>query len=219
VNRRRWLLFGLALTLVAACTSTAAVLTRDGGDAAAAPDSPLLVAPSTSAATTAAPTSTTLPPLPVPDRPPEDPYADVPVTQIGAIHIPKIGLQHAIYEGVWLTVLDHGPGHWPNSAMPGARGNTVFPGHRVTHSHPFLDLDQLAPGDQIVFQMPEADIVYEVRETIIVQPNDMWVIDQTETPTVTLIACHPKHSAAQRIVVKGDLVANIPKAAPEGETT
>ena len=31
------------------------------------------------------------------------------------------------------------------------------------------------------------------------------------TPTVTLIACHPKHSAAQRIVVKGSLIADIPR--------
>jgi len=30
------------------------------------------------------------------------------------------------------------------------------------------------------------------------------------TPTVTLIACHPKHSAAQRLVVKGTLIADIP---------
>ena len=51
---------------------------------------------------------------------------------------------------------------------------------------------------------------------MIVKPTDMWVIDQTETPTVTLIACHPKHSAAQRIVVKGKLVASIPEALHAG---
>ena len=104
-----------------------------------------------------------------------------------------------------------GPGHWPGTAMPGQVGNTVLPGHRVTHSHPFLNLDQLAKGDQVVFQMPEADYVYQVVETIIVKPTDMWVVDQGTTPTFTLIACHPKHSAAQRIVVKGDLIASMPK--------
>jgi sortase A len=220
VTRRRWVFLGLALTLAAACTSTTVALTRDGNEAAAVGDSPVLT-PSSAAprSTVAATTTTTLAPLPVPDAPPADPYEAVPVTQIGAIYIPKIGLQHAIYEGVWLTVLDEGPGHWPNSALPGERGNTVFPGHRVTHSHPFLDLDQLAPGDQIIFQMPDADDVYEVTETMIVKPTDMWVIDQTEEPTVTLIACHPKHSAAQRIVVKGKLVASIPKAAPGARTS
>jgi sortase A len=218
VTPRRWVLLAFAFTLVAACTGATVVMTRDDDGAAAVSESPVLTPSSTSPPTTAAATTTTLPPLPVPDAPPADPYEAVPVTQIGAISIPKIGLQHAIYEGVWLTVLDEGPGHWPNSALPGQRGNTVFPGHRVTHSHPFLDLDQLAPGDQIVFQMPDADDVYEVTETLIVKPTDMWVLDQTEEATVTLIACHPKHSAAQRIVVKGKLVASIPKSPGAGAT-
>jgi len=65
---------------------------------------------------------------------PSDPYADVPIVQVGTISIPKIGLVHPMYEGVWLTVLDHGPGHWPGSAEPGQRGNTVVDGHRVTET-------------------------------------------------------------------------------------
>jgi sortase A len=204
VSRKRWVACGIALALVSAAGVTTALVERDDNTAVAQADSPVLEAPTTS---TIAPTTTTVAPLPVPDPPPSDPYADVPVTQIGTISIPKIGLNHPIYEGIWLTVIDHGPGHWPNTAMPGRRGNTVFPGHRVTHSHPFLDLDKLAPGDQIIFHMADGDHVYAVRQTIIVKPTDMWVIDQTETPTVTLIACHPKHSAAERIVVKGDLVS------------
>jgi sortase A len=58
--------------------------------------------------------------------------------------------------------------------------------------------------------MPGHDCVYSVTGTQIVTPTDLWVIDPTPKPTVTLIACHPKHSAAQRIVVKGDLIADIP---------
>jgi sortase A len=62
----------------------------------------------------------------------------------------------------------------------------------------------------VIFQMPDADHVYVVRDTLIVEPNELWVVDPTETPTMTLIACHPKGSAAQRIVVKGDLVTTVP---------
>jgi sortase A len=96
--------------------------------------------------------------------------------------------------------------------MPCKRGNTVFPGHRVTHSHPFLDIDQLRPGDHIIFHMPDRDCVYSVTGTQIVYPEDVWVTDPTPKPTATIIACHPKHSAAQRIVVKGDLIGDIPRA-------
>ncbi len=149
--------------------------------------------------------------LPQPEPAPKDPYAPTPIVQIGVIDIPKIGLVHPVYEGITLTVIDHGPGHWPGSAMPCQIGNAVFPGHRVTHSHPFLNLDLLSPGDQIVFRMPGRDCVYAVTGTQIVRPKDIWVTDPTPTPTVTLIACHPKHSAAQRIVVKGKLIGVIPR--------
>ena len=131
--------------------------------------------------------------------------------QIGTIEIPKIGLVHPIFEGVWLTVVDHGPGHWPGSARPGQIGNAVFAGHRVTHTHPFLDLDQLALGDKVIFNMPKKVFTYAVTSITIVQPDELSITDPTRTPTMTLFACNPKHSAAQRIVVKGKLVSSRPE--------
>jgi sortase A len=164
--------------------------------------------------TTAAPTTTKPPPttttlrLPQPTPPPLNPYAAVPITQIGTISIPKIGLVHPIFEGVWLTVVDHGPGHWPGSAMPGRIGNSVFAGHRVTHTHPFYDLDLLAPGDRVIFDMPYGTYTYAVTTITIVLPDQLSITDPTRTPTITLFACNPKHSAAQRIVVKGKLISS-----------
>src|SRR5437899_2520141 len=153
-------------------------------------------------------------PSPGPAAAPTGPYAALPVRQTGVIEIPRIGLVHPIYEGIWLTVIDHGPGHWPGTALPGRLGNAVFPGHRVTHTHPFLDLDLLRPGDSIIFEMPYGTYTYVVRDTIIVRPTDTWVVDQHRDREVTLIACHPKHSAAERIVVQGVLVRSQPKGTP-----
>jgi sortase A len=211
---KRWIALLIALGIViAAALTTAAVM--NNGDSRSTDDSPLLVASTTipRTSTTHAATTTTvdLAKLPHPDPPPGDPYAATPIVQIGSIEIPKIGLIHAVFEGITLTVIDHGPGHWPGSAMPCQAGNTVFPGHRVTHTHPFLNLDLLSPGDQIVFHMPGRDCVYKVTGTQIVDPSALSVTDPTATPSVTLIACHPKHSAAQRIVVKGTLAAVIPR--------
>jgi sortase A len=219
-QRRRFAVVAGIVALVAgACASTAIVITR----ADARDDDPSMasavvstVASSTTLPPTTAkraPVTTTTVPLPVPEAPPADPYANVPVTQIGTIEIPKIGLVHPVYEGITLTVIDHGPGHWPGSAMPGHLGNAVFPGHRVTHTHPFLNLDLLAPGDEVIFHMADGDFTYAVTGTQIVTPKDLWVVDQTREKTMTLIACHPKHSAAQRIVVKGKLVRSTPSAA------
>jgi sortase A len=212
MTRKRLIAALSALGIVIAAALTTAAVVNSGG-ARSTDDSPLLAPATTTTVltTTTHKTTTTfdMSKLPHPFPPPADPYAPGPVIQIGAIEIPKIGLIHAVYEGITLTVIDHGPGHWPGSALPCQAGNTVFPGHRVTHSHPFLNLDLLSPGDQIVFHMPGRDCVYKVSGTQIVQPSALSVTDPTRTPTVTLIACHPKHSAAQRIVVTGKLVADI----------
>ncbi|HEV7523419.1 MAG TPA: class E sortase [Acidimicrobiia bacterium] len=211
---KRWIaLLSVLGILIAAALTTAAVMNRSDGRSSE--DSPLLVAPTTTkpivrSTTTHTATTVDLAKLPHPDAPPADPYAATPIVQIGSIQIPKIGLLHAVFEGITLTVIDHGPGHWPGSALPCQAGNAVFPGHRVTHSHPFLNLDLLSPGDQIVFHMPGHDCVYKVTGTQIVQPSALYVTNPSPTPTVTLIACHPKHSAAQRIVVTGELIADIP---------
>lgn len=215
--RRRHLVLLSSVAIAGALITGGALAAGSGsGSDAAAPgdDSPLLVAPAST--TTASPTTrghrtaTTTLPLPVPEPPPADPYADVPILQIGRIEIPKIGLDHPIYEGITLTVIDYGPGHWPGTALPGERGNAVFPGHRVTHSHPFYDIDLLVPGDEVIFHMPEADYTYRVTETLIVEPDDLWIVDQTETPTMTILGCHPKHSARQRFVAKGEMVRFAP---------
>jgi sortase A len=212
-RRRRFVALAGYLTVAVAVFATALVAGTWIGAGADAADSPIVAPPASATATTApdpllarVETLTTEPPLTQPEDAPTDPYADVPVVPVGTIVIPRLGLEHTVYEGVWLTVIDHGPGHWPGSAMPGGRGNTVFPGHRVTHSHPFRDLDLLAPGDEVVFRTPAGEFTYAVTSTQIVVPTDMWVVDPTEQPTMTLIACHPKHSARQRIVVKGALV-------------
>jgi len=125
----------------------------------------------------------------------------------GMIVIPKINLVHPIFEGIEETAIHWGPGHWPGSAMPGMNGNAVFAGHRVTHTRPFLDIDLLAPGDQIIFHVATGTYVYEVTEHLIVGPNDTWIANPTPTPTVTIFACHPKHTANQRYVVRGKLIS------------
>ena len=202
MSRKRALVGGIVALLMMLIGGGLLILSQGGDSRADA----LPPAPTT---TTRAPTTTTTAPaLPQPTPPPADPYADVPVTQIGTIEIPKIGLVHPIFEGVWLTVVDHGPGHWPGSARPGQIGNAVFAGHRVTHTHPFLDLDLLAPGDKVIFDMPHGVYTYVVTTITIVDPTAISITDPTRTPTMTLFACNPKHSAAQRIVVKGRLVSS-----------
>ena len=91
--------------------------------------------------------------------------------------------------------------------MPGEAGNVVVAAHRTSNNAEFRHLDQLAPGDEVVFTTETGTHTYRVDRTEIVYPDAVWIVDPTETPTATLFACHPPGSVSQRIVVFLDLVA------------
>lgn len=147
------------------------------------------------------PRTFTPPELPVPEPPPLDPRAPTPEIRHGLLEIPSIGLSQPFFEGVTLTAIDRGPSHWPGTAMPGQLGNVVIAGHRTTKTRPFWDLDLVQPGDELIFTMTSGDrYVYVLDRTEIVDGSDVSIITQSYGYTATLFACHPKGSAAQRIV-------------------
>ncbi|MBW3615813.1 MAG: class E sortase [Actinobacteria bacterium] len=137
----------------------------------------------------------------------------------GRIEIPAIGLNHATYEGIDLSIINHGPSHWPGTARPGERGNTVFPGHRTTYSRPFWDIDRLRAGDHVIFTTPAGRFTYQVREGFVVDERATWITKQTEDATFTIFACHPKGSARQRYVVQGSLLSSATTTTAPNTTT
>jgi sortase A len=156
----------------------------------------------TTTATTTSVTTTTLPRQSTqPIAPPQDARGPENNPPLGRIVIPEVGLDAELEEGIRLTTLDRGPGHWPGSAMPGEIGNVVVAGHRTSHGAEFRYLDQLAPGDKVIFTTDTGAHTYLVTGTQIVTPNDLWITNPTDTPTATLFACHPLGSTAKRIVV------------------
>ena len=178
---------------------------QDGSQPARAADSPLLVAAPTTTTTTApvptsAPVQVSQPEGPV--HVPRDSYSPEPIVKIGTLEIPKIGLVTPIYHGITMRNIDLGPSHWPGTPLPGENGNTVFPGHRVTKTRPFRNIDQLVPGDQAIFTVNGVRSVYVMTGSQIVKPTQMEIVDPTPTPVATLFACHPPGSARYRYVVR-----------------
>ncbi len=121
-----------------------------------------------------------------------------------------------VVEGVDLPTLRKGPGHDPRSAAPGQPGNFVISGHRTTYGAPFYDLNEFLVGDEIhVVDRDGLEWVYVVAEQDtpdksfrIVRPTDVWVIKDGafgNGPILTLTTCHPRWSAAQRLVVFAEL--------------
>ena len=207
----RFLVGATLAAVIGVVGAAVSVLPEASVQTAEAADVPTLaIEPSTT--TTLAPTTTTTvaaQPAPAPQTQPVPPppakaaNAPAPIVEVGEIRIPKIGLVHKVYEGVTLTVINKGPGHWPGSAMPGQIGNSVFAGHRTTYSKPFNRINELVPGDEISFQTPDGTFVYRMTKFEIVKPTDVWIVQPTPDATITLFACHPPGSARQRYVIRG----------------
>lgn len=149
------------------------------------------------------------------------------------IRIPEFGADwvYTVVQGTGERELAEGPGHYVDTAMPGDVGDFAVAGHRVGKGSPFLNLDKLHAGDFIVVETKNYWYTYRVlgdqasgdptvadqdgipgRE--IVSPGDIDVIDPVpghpgRTPNrrlITLTTCHPRFSAAQRMIIHGEMV-------------
>ena len=126
------------------------------------------------------------------------------------LSIPKIEALRdgwAIVEGVARSQLRTGAGHYPSTPLPGQPGNAAIAGHRTTYGAPFHELDTLEPGDSIEVASALGTSIYQVRETVIVRPTEIWVTQDRPGAWLTLTTCHPTFSSRQRLVVFAELVA------------
>ena len=130
---------------------------------------------------------------------------------LGRIRMPAIGVSSVVVAGTDTASLRSGPGHYPGTPLPGARGTVAIAGHRTTYGAPFRKLDKLARGDRVEVKMPYGTFVYRVQEQRIVAPTAIWVTRRKSYDRLILSACHPLYSAAKRIVVFARLVDSRPK--------
>ncbi len=147
-----------------------------------------------------------------------------------SIKIPKIGLDTVVIQGVGREELKKGPGLFPDckeglgsdcvseAKYPGENGNVAISGHRTTYGAPFFRLNELAPGDLVDFVSGRARYRYKVRgEAQIVDPvAGFQVVEQHGRNEVTLTTCHPRFSAAQRLIIQADYVGASLVSAPTG---
>ena len=126
------------------------------------------------------------------------------------IKIPAINVDVVVVEGITPTALRAGAGHYPQTPLPCEKGNVAIAGHRTTYGKPFADLDQMKAGDQVELDTPVGGCVYQLkRGPYIVDKSDTSVLNSTPDQTLTLTSCHPKGSAAKRIIVKAVLVRDL----------
>lgn len=125
---------------------------------------------------------------------------------VGALEIVRVGLSGVVVEGDDDAVLDRAIGHLPDTPLPWQDGNSALAAHRDTLFRPLRDVRS---GDVLRLKTPYGDFDYRVRETLIVKPRDVWVLDPTPTSMLTLISCYPFSyigHAPERFIVRADRV-------------
>ena len=155
-------------------------------------------------------------------------------TGIANLYIPRFGSDYAftVVQGTDGAALEKGPGHYVGTALPGQTGDFAVAGHRVGKGEPFLNLDHLRPGDAVIVETETSWYVYLVEGDVktgdlsatdfnkvpgreIVNPSDGQVIlpvpdnpglsPAAHDRYMTMTTCHPKFTAAQRMVVHAQL--------------
>jgi sortase A len=137
------------------------------------------------------------------------------------IKIPAIGVDVVVVEGTGPDALRAGAGHYKSTPLPCENGNVAIAGHRTTYGRPFANIDLLKTGDTITLETPIGSCTYTINAApagrdaladgsapFIVAPTDVSVVANSTKPTLTLTSCHPKGSAAQRIVIQASLTSN-----------
>ncbi len=148
-------------------------------------------------------------------------FSPGPGAPVFRLRIPAIDLDHVVVEGVSSEQLRLGPGHYPScrsgfppplctevdEVFPGEKGRVIVSGHRTTYGAPFWDLDKLGEGDEIITETEWGKFVYRVIQTDIVAASDLTIVEPAATLSkqIVLTTCHPKFSAAERLVVYGEL--------------
>ena len=128
---------------------------------------------------------------------------------IGTLEILRVGLSGVVVEGDSDAVLDRAIGHLPDTPLPWHEGNSALAAHRDTIFRP---LKGVRLGDTLRLKTPHGDFDYRVTETLIVKPNEVWVLDPTPTATLTLISCWPFNyigHAPERFIVRAERIPTV----------
>lgn len=132
------------------------------------------------------------------------------------VDVPIIFMQSSKNEDI-LEAIKNGVAHFVGTAMPGRIGNMFITGHSSyywwsggKYNQVFALLPQLKANDLIYVYYKGAEYVYQVKDSIVVKPTQIEVLDQTIIPTLSLMTCVPIGTNLKRLIVRADLISAPP---------
>jgi LPXTG-site transpeptidase (sortase) family protein len=127
-------------------------------------------------------------------------------TVLARLEAPTLQLSANVLEGSDDRTLRRGAGHIEDTALPGEPGNVAIAGHRDTI---FRALRRASVGDPLDLHTSDRVLHYRVTRTLVVDPDDVYVLDSTPQPTLTLVTCYPFEfigHAPKRFIVQAELL-------------
>ncbi len=137
-------------------------------------------------------------------------------TWVARLDAPTVRLSATVLEGTADATLNRGAGHIEDTPFPGEPGNIGVAGHRDTIFRPVRNL---RIGDPLVLTDQGHVYRYRITKTSIVNPEDVYVLDPADHPTLTLVTCYPFEfigHAPRRFIVRADLVTAEARVEPAG---
>jgi sortase A len=138
-------------------------------------------------------------------------------TVLGRLEAPSVKLSTVVLEGSDDGTLSRGSGHIEDTPMPGQPGNVGIAGHRDTT---FRALRNIHVGDPLDYKTADRVYRYRISKTLIVGPDDVYVLDPTAEPALTLVTCYPFEfigHAPRRFIVRADLIGEEARAELAGQ--
>ena len=124
-----------------------------------------------------------------------------PAVQLNPASPARISIPHMHLKLEVGANVDAGPAWWPVTGRPGGGDTIAIAGHRTTHTHPFLDLDVLEPGDAIFVRWEGVPHRYLVTGRRVVSNRQGHLADARGHEVLILSTCTPKGSSRQRLLV------------------
>jgi sortase A len=125
---------------------------------------------------------------------------------IARLDAPSVQLTATVLEGSDDETLGRGAGHIEDTPFPGQPGNIGIAGHRDTT---FRAVRHLHVGDPLTLTTSDRVYHYQITKTFIVEPEDVYVLDPSDHPILTLVTCYPFEfigHAPHRYIIQAALV-------------
>jgi sortase A len=135
-------------------------------------------------------------------------------TPIALLQSPRLGGSQVVVEGTTSRDLMKGPGHRPDTPLPGQQGVSVIFGRALAYGGPFGELRLLKVGDQVTVTTGQGRFAYRIDS---VRRSDQAFSQlPTARSRLSLVTSDGSWSPSHYWIASGALVAGEPQPVPAG---